>query len=81
MAVAGRCFPGAGRWARGADRSGTARHVCCGPAALPPSLPPCWKEEPGGLQASPSPGRQRLPESGLSPSGGSVSWWPQAGGL
>ena len=43
-----------GPWAQGADSSGTACHVCCDPAALPPSLSPFWKEEPGGFRQAPA---------------------------
>lgn len=61
-------------WARGADGSGTACHVCY-------DLAPILEGGAWGLQASPSPGRQRVPESGVSLPLGALSWWPQAGWL
>lgn len=53
MAMVWRSVSG-GPWAQGADGSGTACHVCCDPAALPPSLSPFWKEEPGGFRQAPA---------------------------
>lgn len=82
VAVGGRCLQGAGVLGPGHRRQWDSASRVLWPGCTSSSSRPFWKEEPGGLQASPSPGRQRFPESGASPSsGGSVSWWPQAGGL
>lgn len=43
-----------GCWARGTEGSGTAHHVCCGPAALPPPRPLSGRRASGKPQPRPT---------------------------